>query len=171
MTHLQRLETDVLALHGGVSFRPTLEHFARIGELLVEAKKMVVHGEWMQWLRRVGLTRQSANDYVTVFDNIDKVRHAGHLKMKQFLEFVRGGSALGNSGKSERQKWQTPVDLFAALDRVFAFSVDGAARRDCGNVRHAFARQFVDDGLCRGFPAGADLVAPGANPVRSAAGS
>jgi len=39
--------------HATVSaFRATLEHAIRCGELLLEAKKLLGHGDWLPWIKK-----------------------------------------------------------------------------------------------------------------------
>jgi site-specific DNA-methyltransferase (adenine-specific) len=102
MDHLDRLEADVLQLHGKLALRPTLETAARIGEKLLQAKPLVTHGAWIPWLKRCGLSRQSASDYMAVATHIENVRPAGHLTIKSFLQYVR--SARASAARRERER-------------------------------------------------------------------
>ena len=102
MNHLDRLEMDVLQLHNKLGLRPTLETAARIGDILLEAKPLLPYGNWLPWLRRCGLSKQSASDYIAVATHIGKVRPAGPLTIKSFLQFVR--SARASAARRERER-------------------------------------------------------------------
>jgi hypothetical protein len=54
MTQLQRLERDILELQDRLTLRRTLDLATKIGERLIEAKKLLAHGEWLSWLARMG---------------------------------------------------------------------------------------------------------------------
>ena len=66
MTEIQRIEQRVLELTSTFDMRPTLERAADIGDLLMEARSMIQHGEWADWLARLGLKRRTAWDYIAV---------------------------------------------------------------------------------------------------------
>lgn len=102
MTHLQRIEQDILAEHGRICLRPTLDTAGRIGGLLADARPLVPHGQWLAWLRRVGLSRQSASDYLAVHTHSPNVRPAGHMTIKRFLTLVR--TARRSALRAERER-------------------------------------------------------------------
>lgn len=64
------------------------------GNLLAEAKGLLPRGHWLPWLGRVGLTRQSAADYLTVFRRWDEVKGAERRTIKEFLHQLRRGGSL-----------------------------------------------------------------------------
>lgn len=102
MTHLQRIEADILAAHGSLCLRPTLDTAGRIGGLLADARPLVPHGQWLAWLRRVGLSRQSASDYLAVHIHAGDVRPAGQMTIKRFLTLVR--TARRSALRAERER-------------------------------------------------------------------
>jgi 16S rRNA G966 N2-methylase RsmD len=92
MIELERLEKRLLELTGRFDLRPTLERAADIGDLLLEARSLLKHGEWAEWLSRVGLHRRTAWDYLSVAKaRIANVWPATDLPMtiKGFLRYVR----------------------------------------------------------------------------------
>ncbi len=74
MSELQKLELDILELLNRLTLRLTLEQVASIGEYLIEAKKLVPHGNrrgerdrgWQNWLARMGLKERTAQEYIMV---------------------------------------------------------------------------------------------------------
>ena len=66
MTDLQQIESRLLELTSTFGLRPTLDRAADIGDLLIEARSMVRHGEWAGWLTRLGVHRRTAWDHMAV---------------------------------------------------------------------------------------------------------
>ena len=46
MTPIQKIELQVLELHGQLDLRPTIAKAAQLGLLLVQAKASLPHGQW-----------------------------------------------------------------------------------------------------------------------------
>lgn len=87
---LPEIENRLVDLHGSINLRPTIDRAASIGELLGEAKAQLPHGEWIPWLRKVGIHRNSANDYMAVCRLLESNdRPPGHLTIKGFLAYCR----------------------------------------------------------------------------------
>ena len=63
---LRQIELEVLAIHGSINLRPTIDKARRLGELLIEAKARLPHGHYLSWLARVGMNRKTAHVYVLV---------------------------------------------------------------------------------------------------------
>jgi hypothetical protein len=109
MTHLERLERDILAEHGSICLRPTLEAVERVGGWLLEAKAMVPHGRWLPWVRRLRLTPRTAQNYMAVARaaNTHHVSHlAGKLTVGRFLKLIRraGRRAFEDDREAERDR-------------------------------------------------------------------
>jgi hypothetical protein len=54
MSELQRIEQRLLELTATFDLRLTIERAADIGDLLIVARSLVRHGEWIDWLDRLG---------------------------------------------------------------------------------------------------------------------
>jgi hypothetical protein len=69
------------------SWRNAVGHAIRAGELLIEAKAQLGHGEWLPWLRDnfVG-SRRSAQDYMRLARNGEDARRVAHLGVKGALK-------------------------------------------------------------------------------------
>jgi hypothetical protein len=51
-----------------------LEHFAKCGHLLIQAKKLVSHGEWMPWLEaNTEVGQRAVNNYMRLAENWDAI--------------------------------------------------------------------------------------------------
>jgi hypothetical protein len=65
---------------------------ARIGEILVHVKGAVKHGEWLPWLEEFApFSRQSADNYVWIFENKDKLLNVGNLSEAYRLKMQTNG--------------------------------------------------------------------------------
>jgi hypothetical protein len=102
MKALRQIEQRVLELAQTLDLRPTLEKAAELGELLVEARSQVQHGEWAGWLSRCGLRSRTAWDYIAVANARAENRWpATKMTIKQFLDVVR--KAKFAERRAERQ--------------------------------------------------------------------
>ena len=67
----------------------TAENFIEIGNLLLEAKAKVSHGEWGNWLKEnVSFSRQTAHKFMQVaqrFSNVASTRHFNSAQMFELL--------------------------------------------------------------------------------------
>ena len=69
--------------------KKTAENFIEIGNLLLEAKAKVSHGEWEGWLKQnVSFSRQTAHKFMQVaqrFSNVASTRHFNSAQMFELL--------------------------------------------------------------------------------------
>jgi hypothetical protein len=90
---LEELATAINAEHRafGETFRKTVEHGIRCGELLAEAKGQVNHGGWLPWLEQnfEGSAR-TAQEYMRLYNRRDeiraKTRSTAHLTITDALK-------------------------------------------------------------------------------------
>jgi hypothetical protein len=70
-TNLDGLAGQIKAEHEQAigSARAALEHALRAGQLLVEARALVAHGEWLPWLSRVDISERQAQRYMRLAAN------------------------------------------------------------------------------------------------------
>lgn len=83
------LERRIVDLAGGINLRPTLDKAAALGELLHEAKALVEHGQWLGWLKKVGLRPRPAQTYMQLSNTPAPAYLGGGLTIEKFLEHVR----------------------------------------------------------------------------------
>jgi hypothetical protein len=50
-----------------------LEHFAKCGHLLLQAKELVAHGEWMPWLATTEVGQRQSNAYMRLAEHWDEI--------------------------------------------------------------------------------------------------
>lgn len=88
--------------------KASIEHYCAAGELLMEAKEQVEHGDWGSWLdRNFHLSRGTAKDYMKLARDSQKVsRHA----------FSTLSQARGDLRAQHGPEWQGAVN--AAASRV-----------------------------------------------------
>src|SRR5437763_1281906 len=60
------LATEIADLHHGFSLHPCLETAQQIGEKMLQAKTMVGHGQWLPWLKSLGIKVRTAQVYMQV---------------------------------------------------------------------------------------------------------
>ncbi len=66
---------------------------ARIGEILVHVKGAVKHGEWLPWLEEFApFSRQSADNYIWIFENIEKLLNVSNLSEAYKLKLQSNGA-------------------------------------------------------------------------------
>jgi hypothetical protein len=102
MTPLDVIADKIAHALPRLNLRPTIDRAAEVGELLVRAKSLLPHGEFLPWCQSVGLSRQSASDYMAVHRHRPNDRPAGHLGIKEFLQAIR--SARHQHKQAEREK-------------------------------------------------------------------
>jgi hypothetical protein len=94
-----------------------LEHYRRAGELLIEAKSQLQHGEWRAWLKRnFILSHETARRYMTLAQEKSAPVRPRTLSevMGDFRKYPERSGALGASGKDVRRiVAQVDVDRLA----------------------------------------------------------
>jgi hypothetical protein len=75
--------------------RTAIEHLIRCGELLIEAKKAVPHGEWLPWIRaNLSFCPRQAQKYMRLAEHADHLRNTNpgsHLTINQALAMLADG--------------------------------------------------------------------------------
>jgi Protein of unknown function (DUF3102) len=103
-------------------YRAGLEHYRRAGELLIEAKSQLQHGEWRAWLKRnFVLSHETARRYMTLARENQTARSSVAFRprtlsevMGDFRKYPERSGALGASGKDVRRiVSQVDVDRLA----------------------------------------------------------
>jgi hypothetical protein len=145
MTELQRFERDILELQDRLTLRPTLDLATKIGERLIEAKKLVPHGNtkgesdrgWENWLARMGLRKRTAQVYMQIAKAQDSAHLPDRVSIEGFLRIIRG---------SRRRAWQEEI----AQNRQAAIDADLPVDQHY-KVVHADCRTYR-------WPSGIDIV-------------
>ena len=129
----------ILRLHNRLSLTTTVEDAWRIGELLTQGKEQLAHGDFLPWVRRMGLSVRSAQEYMVVYRHFDIAQHTAPLSLRGFLAGWR------------RAKRAACLAEFGA-NREAAERASRNAQPDPW-IRHADAYTFP------GWPSGINVVA------------
>lgn len=85
LAHLaDEIRTEVDAAEA--DFQSALQHAIRAGELLIEAKAQVEHGQWLPWLEaNFSKSPRSAQGYMRLAENAEDAQRVAHLGLKGAL--------------------------------------------------------------------------------------
>ena len=84
--------------------RTTLEHARRVGDLLIEAKAAVPHGEWLPWMKEnVTFSVATAGRYVKVAANWDQVNLSSVTNLTEATALLTEPNAKKNGKKKRRR--------------------------------------------------------------------
>ncbi len=104
---------------------------ARIGEILLHVKGAVKHGEWLPWLQEFApFSRQSADNYIWIFENKDKLLNISNLSEAYRLKL----QSNGDGGHKPQQLHESN----------FYFHSIRATQRLMGEINHEIKDHPVD---------------------------
>jgi hypothetical protein len=140
---LGKLAEEINAEHRAFvgTFRKTVEHGIRAGELLVAAKQQCPHGTWLPWLEESfeGAPR-TAQEYMRLYNHRDeilaKTRDFAHLSMSGALSSL----STPKPSAAEVEK-QVVVEAVAEANEVTLETARSEYRHDVLNVREAVERE------------------------------
>ena len=90
-----RRELNVIASELQAALRREAEEVINIGNLLVEAKEQVKHGEWLPWLKaNFGLSIRSAQNYMAVARFAAKYATVAHLRLRPSALYLLASETL-----------------------------------------------------------------------------
>jgi hypothetical protein len=98
---LQTLEVEILTLHSNVNLRNTLTGARQIGAKLQEAKSLMKHGQWLPWLKRVGISRRLAALYMQLARE-DPPEPT--VSLNKFLGLIRRANKLAAQARVAEQR-------------------------------------------------------------------
>jgi hypothetical protein len=98
------------------------------GQKLIEAKAMLDHGEWLPWLRKLGISPRTAQGHMALARN-PNARRVAHLPVRVALEQLRLEIKTGASSGSHppleepdskrKRFWGSPALLLALVECIF----------------------------------------------------
>ena len=117
-----------------------IEHYRRAGEMLLEAKAQVAHGEWVAWIARnfrsgagKSLSRTTAHYYMKLANpNVQRVEHSSLRE------------AVGI--RSNAASWRRPVQKIAAQVNVAALTRDQQEKEQEQQLLRKLSHQLIDIG-------------------------
>jgi hypothetical protein len=157
---LSELAAQIEAEHQAAlrGFRATLDHALRCGELLIQAKAQMAHGQWLLWLEaNVTLKPRQCQGYMRLAQNRDALntQATAQLTIDEALALLaspkveRDAHALRVMGSSESSEWYTPAPI---VERVVAtlgeVDLDPSWHPE-SLVRASSAYTVADDGLAQ----------------------
>ena len=148
------LPTRIAAAHQRVvdGLRSALEHGVEVGELLIEAKAQVGHGNWTLWVENhcpFGL--RMAQNYLRLArrkDELANAQHVSHLAMRDGLQLLSSGESVHFSSASP--EWYTPASIVERVSSVLGnIDLDPCSNGPGSTVPAAQRFTEQDDGLAR----------------------
>ncbi len=118
MSPLQKIELKILQLLPSLNLRPTLDRSAELGELLVEAKSVLPHGQWGPWLHRVRLNDRTARTHMEVFRESGNRRTDSDMTIKQFIAYLRQSRINGKKAEREVSRAECAARLGKLPDSI-----------------------------------------------------
>ena len=114
-----------------------LEHYRKAGEMLLEAKEQVEHGEWKGWLKRnFHLSDRQAYDYIRL---VEVTKIEPRRKFESLREATR-------PGQSSKVSWQQPVQQIASRVNVEALATERQNREKEQRLLRQLSHQLIDIG-------------------------
>jgi hypothetical protein len=127
-THqLEVLAEGIRQEHAAIEgmWRATLDRAIALGEMLIDAKGLVGHGQWLPWVEdHAGLPRRTASRYMRLAREKANVAHLG--TMKEALAALTAGRPEPEVLLDREGQEVTDARLEAALQEVEAALATGA---------------------------------------------
>ena len=119
--------------------RAGIEHYRRAGEMLLEAKEQVDHGEWKGWVdRNFHLSGRTAQRYMQLVEIPKSAARGGFQSMRQAIGESRPGAG--------RVAWQQPVQQIFSRVNVEALTNERLDREREQQLLHELGHQLIDIG-------------------------
>lgn len=98
------------------SYRQTVESSAEIGELLLNKKKDLKHGEWQSWLKasEIPFCDRTARNYITIYRNKQRLKLANVSNIHKALTVLR--DSIDSDRTTKREMTRSYRKAFAKLD-------------------------------------------------------
>lgn len=113
-----------------------IEHYRRAGEMLLEAKAQVPHGEWGAWVKRNFHVSGDTARYYMKLAGIEKPAAVGFSSVRQAVR----------PEASSKVSWQQPVQQIAAQVNVAALARDRQAKEKEQQLLRKLSHQLIDIG-------------------------
>jgi len=116
-----------------------IEHYRKAGEMLLEAKEQVKHGEWTGWVKRNFPHRSmnTVNDYMRLV-NVPQKKGMPFISIRQALGQSRAGAGAA--------AWSRPVQEITSRVNVEALAREQQNREREAALLHKLGHQLIDIG-------------------------
>lgn len=122
--------------------RSWLEHAVTIGEVLLEAKRQVPHGEWTMWIEdNVRFSRAAANLYIRVATYKDLAAASPSTTREEVGKYLRGLPALSHDVGCPEKFDEAKALLESGLTQTEAAEVLGVSQTTIGRWTDPRLRQ------------------------------
>ena len=116
-----------------------LEHYRRAGEMLLEAKEQVRHGEWGRWVdKNFHLSMTTAQRYMQLVDVTEKRRARPESTLSSITQ--------PNREAHHRPTWHEPVRQITNRVNVEALASEERARKQEQQLIRQLGNQLIDIG-------------------------
>jgi hypothetical protein len=163
---LAELAARIRAEHDGAkgAIKRGVEHAIAAGELLIEAKEKLQHGQWLPWLEEhCGMSERSARRYMRVAKNKDKLGENGHvsdLSLRGALDTLTthlpddepeaAAAAVLSVLSVLRENFdRLPLSAVEALKAVAAKAM--AEAKEAAQLSSLDAREYVEENPSNGY--------------------
>ncbi|MFQ5888814.1 MAG: DUF3102 domain-containing protein [Gemmatimonadota bacterium] len=122
---LEDLARQIRAEHeqAAAAIRRGLEHARRAGELLIEAKGRLDHGEWLPWLEsRCDISVRTAQAYMRIarrWDELANTQRAAHLTVRDALRLLSAGRQDEPAGEESAERPAAEEEARAAVQQGY----------------------------------------------------
>jgi hypothetical protein len=125
---LVELAARIRAEHdsAGAAIKRTIEHAIAAGELLLEAKAQLKHGQWMPWLKdHCGLSDRTARAYMRVAKNKDKLSENGNVADLSLRGAMDALTIHLPPDDDENSEWAAVMPVYEGARTAVLAAVDG----------------------------------------------
>lgn len=134
----------------GESIKSGVLHAVKAGELLIKAKGMMAHGEWLPWLEKhCDFSRETAARYIRAFEQLPNVAPGPHFNYREALRLLSVPDENVHFS-SQSPQWSTPGEIIERAVNTFGeIGLDPCSDgRTVPALTHFTAE---DDGLARAW--------------------
>lgn len=128
---LDSIESEIKDLHAGLNLRSTVDRARRIGELLLRAKRLLGHGNYLPWLRTLAINLRTARVYTQVAMGCPKVQSAAPLTIADALTIIREGKFEERRQAREEAVADHPARVLAEVHHADCRTHPWPAQADC----------------------------------------
>ena len=115
-----------------------LHHYRRAGEMLLEAKEQVAHGEWTAWVERnFHLSQTTARRYMQFVEESKTSAPRSFSTLSQFTDPNRS---------NHHASWQEPVRQIASRVNVAALTAERQNKEKEQRLMRQLSHQLIDIG-------------------------